>query len=218
MVELTSHQFNPTLMYECMKNFSASSVTLDGQTREELESVGWYSDNMIASLSQPNFELYSNIKNFSLLMMLFRNKEQKNFVRLVNFLNKRVITMSLPPESFTCENVLAAARVVMIDSIPPFADVYVNERKIGEAPVWTSLDDGTYEVQCQLPDDIFPKKTIQMPGTAKHLCKRENLSMRSMEADHDRNAEAGEKTNSYFLYGLVGALSIGGAILPFLLF
>ncbi|MEZ4845705.1 MAG: hypothetical protein R2877_01670 [Bdellovibrionota bacterium] len=27
MVELTSHQFNPAQMYECMKNFPGSSVT-----------------------------------------------------------------------------------------------------------------------------------------------------------------------------------------------
>ncbi|MEZ4845704.1 MAG: PEGA domain-containing protein [Bdellovibrionota bacterium] len=121
-------------------------------------------------------------------------------------MNKRVITMSLPPESFSCENVLAAARILVVDSIPPFADVYINERKIGEAPIWTSLDDGTYEVQCQLPDDIFPKKTIQMPGTAKHLCKRENLSMRSLEADHDRNAEAGEKNQQLVLVRPCGRL------------
>ena len=98
--------------------------------------------------NRKDFETYNNIKNFSMLMMTFRNKEQKNFVRLINFLNKRVVTLSLTPESFSCENVLAAARVVVVDSIPPFADVYINDRKIGEAPVWTSLDDGTDEVQC----------------------------------------------------------------------
>jgi PEGA domain len=218
LVELTSHEFNPAFFYDCMKSFPGSSVALDGQTRQELESEGWYSDNMIASLQKQDFETYSNIKNFSLLMMMFRNKEQKNFVRLVNFLNKRVITLSMTPESFSCENVLAAARVLVVDSIPPFADVYINDRKIGEAPIWTALDDGTYEVQCKLPDDIFPKKTLQIPGTVKHLCKRENLSMRSIEAEHDQNAERGEKSNSYFLYGVFGVLSLGGAVLPFLIF
>ncbi|MCC7459977.1 MAG: PEGA domain-containing protein [Proteobacteria bacterium] len=218
MVELTSHQFNPAAFYDCMKGFPSSTVTLDGQTRQELESLGWHSDNMIASLQSQDFETYNNIQNFSLLMMLFRNKEQKNFVRMVNFLSKRVVTLSLPPESFSCDTLLAAARVLVVDSIPPFADVYVNERVIGESPVWTSLEDGTYEVQCKLPDDIFPKKTIQLPGTVKHLCKRENLSMRSIEAENDMNLEAGEKSNSWFLYGLFGALSVGGAILPFLIF
>ena len=218
LVELTSHEFDPSVIYACMKEYPSSGIALDGQTRQELEGAGWFNDNMIASLKNQDFEVYSNIKNYSLLMLLFRNKEQKNFVRLVNFLSQQVITLSLSPDQFSCENLFMSAKILVIDSIPPYADVYVSDRKIGEAPIWTSLNPGTYEVECKLPDDTFPKKILQVPGTSKFLCKRENQSMQSIEHNTDENADFSEKSNSWFLYGLVGALSVGGAILPFLIF
>ncbi len=218
MVELTSSELDSTAFYNCMKDYPSSGIALDGQTRQDLESVGWQSDNMIASLQTQDFETYSNIKNYSLLLLLFKNKEQKNYVRLINFLSKQVLTLSLTPDQFSCENVLAAARMIVIDSIPPYADVYINERKIGEAPVWTSLEKGTYEVGCKLPDDTFPKKPLQIPGNVKFLCTRENQSMQSIEYDNDQNADFSEKSQSWFLYGVIGLLSVGGAVLPFLIF
>ncbi len=218
MVELSSNAFDASIFYDCMKNYPSAGIALDGQTRQELEATGWFSDNMIASLQKQDFETYGNIKNFSLLMMLFKNKEQKNFIRLVNFLSKQVITLSLEPEQFACENVLAAAKLMVIDSVPPYADVYINNRQIGEAPVWTSLNSGTYELQCKLPDDSFPKTTLKVPGNVKYLCKRQNQTMQGIENSNDENSDGSEKTQSWFLYGLVGLLSLGSAVLPFLLF
>jgi hypothetical protein len=218
LVELSSNDFNPSSFYDCMKNYPSAGVALDGQSRKELESEGWYSDNMVASLQKNDFEMYGNIKNFSLVLLLFKNKEQKNFIRLINFLSKQVRTLSVEPEQFTCENVLAAAKMLVIDSIPPYADVYINNRKIGEAPVWTSLSNGNYEVQCKLPDDAFPPKTLTVPETINFLCKRENQTMQGIETGTDDNADIREKTGSWLIYGLVGALSIGGTLLPFLIF
>lgn len=218
LVELTSHQLDPSKIYDCLKEYPSASITLDGQTKQELESVGWLSDQLIQSLQAQDFQTYHNIKNYSLLLMLFKNKEQKNFIRLINFLSQQVITLSLNPEQFSCENVFNSARLIVVDSIPPYADVLINGRAIGEAPIWTSLRDGTYEVQCQLPDDVFPKSTLQIPGKSKILCKRENQAIQSIEHNNDETADVSEKTNSWFLYGLVGALSVGGAILPFLVF
>jgi hypothetical protein len=218
VVELTSNEFDSTIFYNCMKNYPASGISLDGQTRQNLESVGWQSGNMIASLQKQDFETYNNIKNYSLLLLLFRNKEQKNYIRSINFLSKQVVTLSLPSEQFSCENVLAAAKMIVIDSIPPYADVYINERKIGETPVWTSLDNGTYEVGCKLPNDIFPKQPLQVPGNVKFLCKRENQASQSSEYNNDENADFDEKSQSWFLYTIAGLFTLGSLVLPFLIF
>lgn len=218
VVELSSHDFNIPFLYECMKGLPANGMLLDGQTRQELQTENWYSDNLIASLQKNDFATYENIKNFSLVMLLFKNKEQKSFVRLINFLSKQVRTVPMSTEQFTCENVLQTARLLLVDSIPPYADVYLNDRKVGEAPIWTSLSDGTYEVQCKLPDDVFPKKTVQIPDTFQHFCKRSNQSMHSIEHDSDDNATASEKSQSLFIYAVLGLISAAGAVLPFLLF
>ena len=137
---------------------------------------------------------------------------------MINFLSKQVRTVTIPADQFTCENVLSTARMLVIDSIPPYADVYLNNRKIGEAPVWTSLSDGTYEVQCKLPEDDFPKRSLQVPGTPQYFCKRQNQSMHSIETDGDRHATREEKSQSVFLYGIAGLFTAAGAILPFLIF
>lgn len=218
VVELSSHDFNIPFFYECMKNLPSNTLVLDGQTRQELESSNWYSDNLIASLKTQDFAAYNNIKNFSVLLLIFKNKEQKSFVRMINFLSKQVRTVALTEDQFSCENVLSNARVLVVESIPPFADVYIDNRKIGEAPVWTSLNDGNYEVQCKLPEDVFPKKTLKVPGPIQYLCKRDNQSVRSIENDSDNNATFSEKSQSVFLYAFLGLVSVGGAVLPFLLF
>lgn len=218
MVELSSHGFDTAAFYDCMKDYPSAWVGMDSQTQRDLEADGWMMDNLVGSLQKQDFETYKNIKNFSLLLLLFKNKEQKNFIRTVNFLSKQVRTLSISSDQFTCENILASAKLIAVDSIPPFADVYINDRKIGEAPIWTSLENGNYDLQCKLPDDAFSKTSLQVPGHVKFLCKRQNQTMLGIETSTDENADADEKAGSWFLYTVAGIFTLGGAVLPFLLF
>lgn len=218
VIDLNVHGLNSSTFFECSKNYPKITLSLDGNTREELSQQGWTKNKWIASLNEESFEQYGEIEKYSLLLLVFKNKSGKNFVRSVNFLSKQVRTREFSEENFTCENVYSEARLQVIDSHPPFADIYLDERLIGEAPLWTSLQDGTYEVLCKLPEDVFPTSTLKVPGVVSHLCKRGNLKNMSMEHSSDSDDDAYEKSQGWFLYLLVGAASIGGAILPFLIF
>ncbi len=217
MVNLNDNDLKQSLFYSCMQDFPSAILSSEGSTEQELESIGFSKEKLIQTLKAQRFETYGDVKNFSLLLLLFKNNEQQNYVRLVNFLSKQIRTVTLEPDQLTCENVFLAVRLLVIDSHPPFADVYVNDRMIGEAPVWTSLKDGKYDVQCKLPGNIFPRAPLQVPGTVEFLCKRENQTTTGIETE-DENPSFGEKTQAVLLYGFLGAISISSILLPFLVF
>ena len=215
MVDLNRHELDHRILFECFRNLPANQIFSTNSTEKTLSLNGPSKDQLIDSLQAQGFQPYQHVKNFSLLLLFFQSSQQQNYIRIINYLSKQVETVELPSNQLSCKRLLAEAKLLSIDSHPPFADVYIDDRMIGEAPLWTSLDEGLYEVQCKLPDDAFPKTTLRMPGTTELLCSRENQSTTNME---NRKTSASEKTESWFLYGLIAAISAGGIILPFLIF
>jgi hypothetical protein len=217
IIELNETTLNTSGLLECSKNYPGMQVTLNGATREELSQKNWTKNRWVASLAHETFEQYDDITGYGLLLLIFRNKQEKTFVRTVNFLSKQVRTNPFEPETFECEQVYSTAKIQVIDSHPPFADVYIDDQQIGEAPVWMGLPNGTYDLQCKLPSDAFPKTTLKVPGDVFTLCKRGNQMGRGNVNNSDED-DAYEKSQGWFLYLMIGALSVGSAVLPFLLF
>lgn len=217
LLDLSPNDYNEVSFYECIKQYPSIVILSRGSTEKKLLDQGYSKESFVQSLKSQTFEPYENVKNFSVLIFMFKNKEGTNYVRFINFFSKQIRTITMPLQEFSCENIFTTLRLVSIDSHPPLADVYIDDRLIGEAPVWTSLKDGIYDLQCKLPGNVFSRTKIQLPGKIQYLCQRENQSTIGME-EEDENATLGEKSQNWLLYIFVGAASIGAAVLPFLLF
>lgn len=217
LLDLSPNDYSESAFYECAKELQSTVILSRGATEKKLLDQGITKESFIQTIQSQNFDPYSNIHDFSLLIFMFKNKENINYVRLVNFLSKQTRTVMLAVDQFNCENIFTALRMITIDSHPPLADIYIDDRLIGEAPLWTSLKDGMYDLQCKLPGHVFSKTKIEVPGKIQYLCQRENQVTMGME-DEDENSSFLEKSQNWFLYIFAGAASIGVAILPFLLF
>jgi hypothetical protein len=161
-----------------------------------------------------DFSRFRPIRDLHLLFLVFE-EGPKRYLRAVNFLSRSVSTVVLDVASPRCEELLRKERLVGIDSHPPIADVSVDGRVVGEAPIWISLRKGSYEISCALSGETFKPMEISIPGVVKVLCQRENTDSRS-SLERDDDITSGEKAGSVLVYLLGAAASLAAVILPIL--
>ncbi len=155
------------------------------------------------------FKRFEEIKGVTLLLLYFREGENLR-VRTVNYLSRKVTTTTVRPDQHSCRGLFGQQNLVAIESHPPIADVFIDNRQIGEAPVWTHLRPGRYQIGCRLPQNTFRPETITVPNDTKILCQREN--QQGMDESLG-DVSTGDKLGAALVY-LVGiAASVAAAIL-----
>lgn len=163
---------------------------------------------------ESDFPRFRSIQGLHLLFLVFE-AGPKIYLRTVNYLSESVSTVVLDVPSPKCEELLRKERVVVFESHPPIADVFLAGRRIGEAPVWVWLRNGNYEVSCALPGQIFKPIDFAVPGPVRVLCQRENTRP-ATGADQADETTAEEKAGSVLIYLLGAAASIAVIVLPIL--
>ena len=105
--------------------------------------------------------------------------------------------------------------MVFADSHPPLADLSVDERPLGEAPLWIWLRDGAYRLGCKLPEQRFKSVSFTVPRASSVLCQREEtMAVSDVRTDEKMSGE--EKAGSVLVWmsGMAGTLA--AIILPIL--
>ena len=162
------------------------------------------------------FGRFQVLSQFDLLFLVLRS-EGVTYLRTINYLAKFVTTVILDQTIPACIDLLRANRLVLIESHPPFADVIMDDRVIGEAPLWVWLRDGVYEIRCSLPEQFFKSVQFVVPKDFRMLCQRENRQVKGGMTQEDE-VTMDEKVGSVLVYVLAGVTSLAAIILPFLLF
>jgi hypothetical protein len=172
----------------------------------------------VATLYNPAtpYEEYEKIQGVHLLLLAYKSGNA-DYLKVVNYLGRYVSTVQLDVSRPTCKQLFQAQRIVLIDSNPPYADISLADRKLGEAPLWLWLKDGEYQINCELPEQKFKPKRISVPKDIDVICQREDVALNdNMQEEVKMTGE--EKAGSVLIY-VVGAIASAAAIiLPFLLF
>ncbi len=198
----------------CGNEFPHVNVLEETEVHRALRNHGFSPEELLSFGDR--FDAYSSFSEFHLLLIPFENKGQA-YLRIVNFLGKYVSTVLLDVRNPKCVDLLRAQRLVVVDSQPPLADVQVDGRAVGEAPVWIWLKDGTYEVKCALPGQIFKPISVVVPKDVMTICQRENTTSKAGPGDSDEKMTAEEGAGSVLVY-IVGAAATAAAIIIPLLF
>ncbi len=206
--------FHRSGLDQCEQEFPAVEVVGETYVHRILRNAGLNPEEM--ARFGDVFEPYKKLRGIHLLLIAFREGGE-HYLRIVNYLGRYVSTVVLDIQNPTCEDILRAQRIVAVESNPPFADIQMNGRKLGESPLWIFLRDGSYEIECKLPGQMFSPIRFKMPGTAHVQCSRENVQSKA-QVDEFHKMSGEEKAGSVLIYlvGIAGAIGLG--ILPFLLF
>ena len=106
--------------------------------------------------------------------------------------------------------------MVFLDSHPPLADLILDDRPIGEAPLWVWLRDGKYRIQCKLEGERFQPVTLTVPKVASVLCQREDVTgVTDVKTDEKMTAE--EKAGSVLIWTAGMAGTLAAILIPILL-
>ena len=161
-----------------------------------------------------HFDSYLQIRGFHLLVLAFE-ADGKSYLRMVNYIGRYVSTVLLDVKSPTCGDFFRAQRFLVVESHPPLADVFVDERPIGEAPVWTWLRDGTYEVTCKLTGQFYKPIDVKIPSENRVTCYRENMTSEQRAKEEEKmSAEEGAGVVLLTIIGIAGSIAV--ALLPIL--
>lgn len=205
-LSLDRGQFN-----RCAQDFPALTVYSEPDTVAILREQRIYPEKLLEW--GEDFSLYQRLQGIELFLLTFE-ENGVSYLRTVNYLSRSISTVVLDIASPSCIQLLKSQRLLLVQSHPPLADVAINGRNLGEAPIWTQLKDGRYQVSCKLPGEVFRPVSVLIPEDVQVLCQRENTSgdRQSKEIGTD------EAVGSVFIF-VVGALvSLAAAVLPFLFF
>jgi hypothetical protein len=198
---------------ECSREFPSVEILGEDGVHRALRAAGLTPNTLLAW--GEDFESFRQLKGLHLLLLVFP-RDNRTYLRTVNYLGRYVTTVVLDVARPGCEDIFRAQRVVSIESHPPYADIQLDGRGIGESPLWAWLRDGTYEIQCRSPGEKFRPVKLQIPKDVRVQCLRENVKSDTRAAE-DEPMTAGEKTGSVLVF-LVGAIAAVAAILIPLLF
>jgi hypothetical protein len=201
-------------MDACGRDYSATEVMDEGSFVAFLRNRD-LKPSQLLDFGQ-EFSKFQQIPGVDLLLLVFQSGE-KRYLRSVNYLGHRISTFLLDVKQPSCEEVLRLERLVLVESHPPLADVSIDGRKIGEAPVWVLLKEGAYQVHCSLPDQVFKPVPFSVPRDTRVLCQRENSAVRNLPGQSDEPTLE-EGASSIFLYLLGAAASVAAVLVPILIF
>ena len=208
------HYVDRTALDACPNEYPSVEVLGETFVHRSLRDSGIPADRLYQWGDE--FAPYENLKGFHLLLLPFRSQGQ-TYLRTVNYFGKYVTTVLLDVRTPTCGDILRAQRLFVAESIPPIADVLVDRRPVGEAPVWAWLRDGTYEITCQLPGQTFRPMQLTIPRETRIVCQRENVDS-ATSAGKDEKMTAEEGAGAVLIYIVGAAAAAAAIILPLLLF
>jgi hypothetical protein len=203
-----------TALEACTRDFSKMEV-LDETYVHRAARDGGVSVHELFSLGD-RYAAYSAFREFELLLIAFRSGD-KDYLRIVNNLGGYVSTVVLDIPKPTCKDIFSSQRIVLLDSVPPFADVSVDGRKVGEAPRWVWLKDGTYKQDCTLTEHTFKPVKFSIPTDQRAYCQREATTGKSApDAEEKMSVEEGAGSVLMYIAGAAG--TIAAILIPLLLF
>ena len=206
-------RFDRSALKQCGNAFPAVELAEEAELKRILRKQGLEPKDLLRW--GENFESFQTIRDFHLLLITFV-ENRRVYLRAINYFGKYVSTVMLDVKRPTCAHILRGQRFMVVDSSPPIADVKVDDRFIGEAPVWTWLKDGQYVVNCALPGQIFNPLSVKIPIDVHVLCRRENISSSSVPNTEEK-ASMEEKAGSVLVYIVGGAAALAAIVLPILL-
>ncbi|MFH1017767.1 MAG: PEGA domain-containing protein [Pseudomonadota bacterium] len=203
-----------TLLEQCPASYPGLEVLDDTAVHRAARNAGVRAEGLLAF--GETFPQFERIQGFQLLLIAFRSGKQ-DYLRTVNYLGGYVSTVLLDIPRPRCDDIFRAQRLIVIDSVPPMADVKVDGREIGEAPAWVWLRDGKYKTQCVMQGHTFKPVTVAVPQASRAVCMREEVNPKTAaEADQMEPMSAEEKAGSILVYIVGAAASLAAIIIPIL--
>ena len=207
-----SKGFDRSGLRKCPNDVPSVELVEEAAVHRQARDLGITPEKMLEW--EERFDAFSPLRGYHLLLLVFRGPG-KTYLRTVNFLGRYVSTVEMDVGSPSCRDILRTQRLVVIDSSPPIADVKIDGRMVGEAPVWTWLKDGNYSVECVLPGEVFSKVSLDVPKTVDVFCQRENVQPSGAGIERD-DSTAEEKAGSLLVYIVGAAAAIAAIVVPIL--
>lgn len=204
---------DPRFLLGCADDFPALHVLDESVVHRMLRDQGIPLETFLNW--GENFAEYERLKGLHLLFIFFSDGG-KNYLRSVNYMG-RYVTSAVMDVSPTCGQLLRSQRLFVVDSVPPIADVKLEDRLIGEAPVWTWLRDGKYAFTCELPGQSFKPVAATIPGDLRVVCQRENVQEKSPGVQEDK-VSTEEGMGAVLVYIVSGLATLAAIVLPILFF
>ncbi len=205
-----------TLLEQCPSEYPGLEVLDDTAVHRAARDAGFTAQDTLRF--GDSFAKFERMQGFQLLLIAFRSGKQ-DYLRTVNYLGGYVSTVVLDLPRPRCDDIFRAQRLVVIDSVPPMADVSVDGRPIGEAPAWVWLRDGNYKAQCQMEGHTFSPVPIAVPKTPRAVCMREETNSKiAATKEGEMDPMTGEEKAGSVLIYIAGAAATAAAIILPLLF
>jgi hypothetical protein len=202
-----------TALEACPAQYPQVEVLDEVAVHRALRAAGMTPDALLALGDR--FAAYGPFRDFQLLLIAFR-AGGRDHLRIVNFPGRYVTTVLLDVPRPTCNQILAGQRLVSLDSIPPLADLKVDERPVGQAPLWLWLRDGDYRVECAEVGHTFKPVPLKVPAQTRLVCQREEMVSAPGGAMEPEPMTGEEKAGSVLVTILGIAATAAAVILPIL--
>ncbi|MCB1197408.1 MAG: PEGA domain-containing protein [Deltaproteobacteria bacterium] len=169
--EYNAHRTKIDPLFLCQEAFCQSVQVINPiKTKEVFHQMGWTEPVLLSFLQDESYKHYKDQDQFHLMLFFFQSKGV-DYLRVVNAFTKTVSTIKMPANQVAkLGQILQAQNLVYIASKPSLADIYINERLLGEAPLWVSLEQGSFDLVCKLPGFSGDKMTLTIPGPLQHTC------------------------------------------------
>jgi hypothetical protein len=205
---------SPEGIEKCPEEYSATEVFNEPTMISLLRSKGLEPNQLLQWGTR--YDAFAQLPEVQLLFLFFRVGDIR-YLRTVNRLGQFATTVILDVSRPNCKDLIRSQKMVLVQSHPPIADVLIDGRKVGEAPIWVHLKDGAYVAACLLPGQTFKPVPFTIPHDSRVLCQRENSAAQNVPGEPDKPTIE-EGVSSVFLYLVGSAASIAAIVVPFLIF